>query len=283
MDRNTWFAAIAGLLFSALTQAAPFAMITDLKGSAWVNDGGRPKNLSMLGYVETPIEVRVEPAAKLSITYFTSGVQYSFDGPARVALDAKEPRVLEGKASQNKVGPDKTIAGGMSNDQWRRLQQATVVMRTVKADFRVLGPDKTTVLAREPEFEWTPAADAKRYRLVIYGPDNKVLHEATTEHTAAQPGAALKLEPGLKYRWKVDALGVSKPVSALGNFEVADDAMREKVFAAKPGAAAEMPVRVFYATTLESEGYGTDARAEWKALVKQYPEVPELKQRLERY
>jgi len=284
MDRNAWIAAIGSLLFSAVAQAAPFAMITDLKGNAWVNDGGRPKNLTILGYVENPIEVRVEPAAKLSITYFTSGVQYSFDGPARVALDAKEPRVLEGKAAQNKVGPDKTIAGGMSSDQWRRLQQATVVMRTVKADFRVVAPaDKTTLLGREPEFEWMPAADAKKYRFVIYGPDNKVLHEATTEATAAQLGAAVKLEAGQKYRWKVDALGVSKPVSAQGTFEVADDAQRERMAATKPAPGAEMPTRVFYATTLESEGYATDARAEWKALVKEYPSVPELKQRLERY
>ncbi|MGH8765340.1 MAG: hypothetical protein ACRET8_06450 [Burkholderiales bacterium] len=284
MDRNAWIAAIGSLVFSALAQAAPFAMITDLKGSAWVNDGGRPKNLSMLGYVDTPIEVRVEPSAKLSITYFTSGVQYSFDGPARVALDAKEPRVLEGKALQNKVGPDKTIAGGMSNDQWRRLQQATVVMRTVKSSFTVVSPaDKTAILASEPEFEWTPAADAKRYRLVVYGPDNQVLHEATTDQTALHPGASLKLQPGQKYRWKVDALGVSKPSSAQGHFEVADDAQRERIAATRPAAGAELPIRVFYATTLDSEGYLTDARAEWKALVKEYPNVPELKQRLERY
>lgn len=284
MDRNAWITAIVSLFFAAVAQAAPFAMITDLKGSAWVNDGGRPKNLSMLGYLENPIEVRVEPSAKLSITYFTSGVQYSFDGPARVAFDAKEPRVLEGKAAQNKVGPDKTIAGGMSSDQWRRLQQATVVMRTVKSSFSVVSPaDKTTVLGLAPEFEWTPVTDAKRYRLVVYGPDNQVLHEATTDQTMVNPGSALKLQPGQKYRWKVDALGVAKPVSAQGHFDVADDALREKIAATRPAAGAELPVRVFYATTLDSEGYPADARAEWKALAKEYPNVPELKSRLERY
>jgi hypothetical protein len=280
MDRNAWFAAVASLAFSALVQAAPFAMVTDLKGDAWRTEGGKQHKLALLGYIEAPVEVKVEPAAKISITYFASGVQYSFDGPARVALDAQAPRVIEGKEAQpNKVGPDKTIAGGMSNDQWRRLQQATVVMRTVKSSFTVVGPDKTTVLAREPEFEWTPAADAKRYRLVIYGPDNQVLHEATTEQTSFRPGAAVKLETGQKYRWKVDALGVAKPVSAAGSFAMADDAARDRINASRPAAGAPMAARIYFATTLESEGFMTDARAEWKALSHEFPDVPEIKQR----
>jgi hypothetical protein len=281
MDRNAWITAIASLAFSAVVQAAPFAMITDLKGEAWRSDGGgKQSKLVLLGYIENPAEVKVEAATKLGITYFASGVQYSFDGPARIALEAEAPRVLEGKSAQpSKVGPEKAIAGGMSNDQWRRLQQATVVMRTVKSSFTVVGPDKTTLLAREPEFEWTPAADAKRYRLVIYGQDNQVLHETTTEHTALRPGSAVKLEAGRQYRWKVDALGVAKPVSAAGSFAVADDAARGRIEATRPAAGAPMAARVFFATSLEAEGFMTDARAEWKALAREYPDIPELKQR----
>jgi hypothetical protein len=280
MDRNAWIAAIASLAFSALAQAAPFAMVTDLKGDAWKTEGGKQHKLALLGYVESPVEVKIEAATKLGITYFASGVQYSFDGPARIALDAQAPRVIEGKAAQpNKVGPEKSIAGGMSNDQWRRLQQATVVMRTVKSTFSVVGPDKTTLLAREPEFEWTSAADAKRYRLVIYGTDNRILHESTTEATAFRPGSAVTLEAGKSYRWKVDALGVAKPVSAAGSFAVAEEAVRERVAAARPATGAALPARVFFATTLEADGYQHDARAEWKSLSREFPDVPELKQR----
>ena len=280
MDRHAWFAAVAVFAFSALAQAAPFAMITDLNGDAWRTEGGKQHKLALLGYIDSPVEVKVEAATKLGITYFASGVQYSFEGPARIALEAQAPRVIDGKAAQpSKVGPDKSIAGGMSNDQWRRLQQATVVMRTVKASFTVVGPDKTAVLTREPEFEWTPAADAKRYRLVIFGPDNQVLHEATTEQTTLRPGPAVKLETGQKYRWKVDALGVAKPVSAAGSFAIADDAARERVNASRPAAGAPMAARILFATTLEAEGYMTDARAEWKALSREYPDVPEIKQR----
>jgi hypothetical protein len=253
-------------------------MITDVKGDAWAMEGGKPRKLALLSYIESPMEIKVDSTTKLGITYFANGVQYSFDGPARVALDAQAPRVLEGKtADSKKVGPDKTISGGLSNDQWRRLQQATVVMRTVKPSFTVVGPDKTALLTREPEFEWTPAADAKRYRVVIYGADNQILHEATTDKTVFQPGSAVKLEAGKAYRWKVDALGVAKPVTAAGTFTVADDSVRQRMAAARTGN--ELASRIFYATTLEAEGHMHDARAEWKALSREFPDVPEIKQR----
>jgi hypothetical protein len=214
------------------------------------------------------------------VTYFTSGVQYSFQGPARVALGAQAPRIVEGQpALSTKVGPEKAIEGGLSKDQWRRLQQATVVMRTVKPSFAVVSPDKSVVLTREPEFEWTVASEAKRFRLVVYGPDNKILHEATTEQTALQPGAALKLEPGQKYRWKVEVLGVATPARAVGTFTAENEALREKMIANRPGAGAPLAARIFFATRLEMDGYPADARAEWKALAREYPDVPEIKQR----
>jgi len=280
MNRHAWVAALAGFSFAALAQAAPFAMITDIKGDAWANERGKQQKLTLLSYIESPLEVNIEPSTTLSVTYFTSGVQYSFQGPARVALDAQAPRVIEGKPAQpTKVGPEKAITGGLSKGQWRHLQQATVVMRSVKSRFTVVSPDKNVVLTREPEFEWTAAADAKRYRLVVYGPGNRILHEEITERTALQPGSALKLEPGQSYRWKVEALGVAQPVRAVSTFTIEDDALREKMVAGRPGAGAPLAARIFFATTLEADGYMTDARAEWKALAREYPDVPEIKRR----
>ena len=279
--RNGWLFTVGSLVFAAAAQAAPFAMVTDLKGDAATMEGGKPRKVALLGYIEAPTELKVEPAATVGITYFASGVQYSFAGPGRVALEAQAPKVLEGKpAEARKVGPEKAISGGaLSNDQWRRLQQATVVMRTVRPGFSVIGPDKTAVLALEPEFEWTAASEARRYRVVVYGPQSQILHEATTDQTAFKPGAAVKLEPGRQYRWKVDAIGVAKPVSASGTFTAADEAARKRFAANRPESGAELPARIFYATTLEAEGHAHDARVEWKALARQFPDVAEFKQR----
>ena len=265
----------AGLLAAAAVQAAPFAMVTDLKGDAWSMEGGKPKKLALLGYLESPTEIKVD--GKIAITYFTSGVQYNFAGPARVSLDPAAPKVIEGAAADSaKVTPEKSLGGGLSSDQWRRLQQATVVMRNVKSTFTVVSPDNTVVLDREPQFEWTAAPGAKGYRLVIYGPDNDVLHEATTEQTAVRPGSAIALEPGKRYRWKVDARGAAKPVSAQSQFALAEPDTRERLMAIKPPADAPMGARVFYATLLEAQGHSYDARLEWKQLAKDYPNEPEI-------
>jgi hypothetical protein len=280
MNVHAWVGALAGFAFSTLAQAAPFAMVTDLKGDASASEYGKQKKLALLSYIESPVEVKVEPSTTLGVTYFTSGVQYSFQGPARVALGAQAPRVIEGQPSlSTKLGPEKTIEGGLSKDQWRRLQQATVVMRTVKPSFAVISPDKSVVLTREPEFEWTAAGDAKRFRLVVYGPDNQILHEATTEQTALQPGSALKLEPGQRYRWKVEVLGVTTPGRAVGTFTTESEALRQKMIANRPGVGAPLAARIFFATVLEAEGYMADARAEWKMLAREYPDIPEIKQR----
>ena len=264
-----------GSLLAARAFAAPFAMITDLKGQAWAMEGAQPKKLALLGYIENPTEVKVDPNGKVAITYFANGVQYSFAGPARVALESGAPKVIDGQAAEfKKVTPEKSIGGGLSSDQWRRLQQATVVMRSVKSTFTVVGPDKTAVLDKSPEYEWTPVTGAKGYRLVVYGPDSDILQESTTEQTSLRPD--LELEAGKRYRWKVDALGVTKPVSASGVFTVADDTTRERMAEMKRTAGTELGARSFYATTLEAQGHAYDARAEWKALAKDYPDQPEI-------
>jgi hypothetical protein len=279
MARTAWgVLAAAGCLFAASAAlAAPFAMITELKGEAWALEQGKPRKLTLLGYLDHPAEIRIDSAGKLAITYFTSGVQYSFAGPARVAFDNAAPKVLAGEAPQfRKVTPEKGIGGGLTPDQWRRLQEATVVMRAVKSSFAVVGPDKTAVLEREPQFEWTSAPGAKGYRLVVYSAQNQLLHEATTDQNALRPGTALRLQPGQRYRWKVDALGVLKPVSASGSFTVAADAVREEMIGLKASVGNDAAARAFYATRLEAQGHAHDARSEWKALARDYPDETEF-------
>ncbi len=276
-----WIWTAAACLATTSALAAPFAMITDLKGEVWALDGAQPRKLALLGYIDSRTDMKVDPTAKVAVTYFASGVQYNFAGPSRVSLEVSAPKVIDGQAAEyRKVTPDKAIeGGGLSTDQWRRLQQATVVMRSVKSSFAVIGPDKTSVLATEPQFEWTPAPGAKGYRLVVYGPDHKILHEATTQQTSLKPGAELPLQPGKRYRWKVDALGVAKPLTATGSFSVADDATRERLAALKRAVGTDLAPRAFFATKLEAEDHEHDARGEWKALARDFPAEADIAQR----
>jgi hypothetical protein len=281
MKRKLTIAAAIVLVAAArASAAAPFAMVTDLKGEAWSMEGAEPRRLGMLTYIEKPTHIRVDPSAKVVVTYFANGLQYSFAGPSRVSVQTPTPDMLEGQMGEaRKITPDKSIGGGLTPEQWRRLQQATVVMRAVRPRFSVVGPDKTTLVTREPEFEWTTLPSAKGYRLVVYSADNAVIHESTTGQNIARPGSTLALKPGARYRWKVDALGVAKPVSTSGGFTLADAAVRDEMQNLKAAAGSDPAARAFYATTLEANGHTHDARAEWKALARDYPEHEEFRQR----
>ena len=260
--------------------AAPFAMVTELKGDAWDVNGAETRKLTLLAYIEKPTQIRVDPAAKLAVTYFANGVQYSFVGPSRFSLEPSNPSVTQGPQPEaRKITPEKSIGGGLSPEQWRRLQQATVVMRSVRSSFSVIGPDKTTLIEREPDFEWTPAPNAKAYRLVVYGADHSIIHQQRTEANVLRPGSALGLQPGKSYRWKVDAIGVQKPVSASGTFAVAEEPVRQEMLAVKALAESDLAGRAFYATALAARGYAHDARAEWRALARAYPGEAEFQQR----
>src|SRR4051812_28783982 len=134
-----------GSLVAAQAFAAPFAMITDLKGQAWALDGAQPRKLALLGYIENPTEIKLDPAGKLAITYFSNGVQYSFAGPARVALESGAPKVIDGAAGElKKVTPEKSIGGGLSSDQWRRLQQGNGGLGNRKEEVCGVGPRQNT-------------------------------------------------------------------------------------------------------------------------------------------
>jgi hypothetical protein len=273
---------LASLLFGAATPlaAAPFAMVTELKGDARSVDGNESRKLALLSYIEKPTQIQVDPAGRLVVTYFANGVQYSFEGPSKASLEVPNPKVIQGAQPQaRKITPDKAIGGGgLSPDQWRRLQQATMVMRSVRPGFSVIGPDKTVLLDTQPEFEWTSAPHAKGYRLVVYA-DNAVIHEARTEANSLRPGEALKLQPGRRYRWKVDAIGVQKPVSTSGAFTVAETPVRKDMLGLKASMGSDAAARAFYATALEAQGHTYDARAEWKALARDFPEEAEYSAR----
>ena len=279
-NRSILVATLPAILFSASILAAPVAMITDLKGSAFVGN----QKVSMLKYLDAKSELRLEGQSSVVITYFANPVQHTFTGPSKIMVGDTAPSAIEGASGDTKrVGPNTTIQGGLSGDQWRRLQQAAVVMRDVKPRFDVIAPNNTSILsANDVELSWTPMDGAKSYRVVVYDDaTSKIIHEATVSGgiTTAELPASADLQTGKKYRWKVDALGISKPSGAFGIFTVADQPTVGKMNTIRPTDTADRPARVFYATLLEIEGYSYDAKQEWKRLAKQFPNEEALVQR----
>lgn len=271
--------ALGAMLFALESWAEPVAMATDVKGTATLT-GGKPGPISMLHYFDAPTTVRLAPGSLLVVTYFANPIQYSFKGPALVTIDSAAPRVSEGAPPEvRRVGPEKAIDGGLTRDQWRRLQQATVVMRSARPAFAVISPNQTAILSTRPELSWTPAAGAQSYRLTLSDDnDNAIANWTSTSTTSMVPETA-KLAAGKSFRWKVETTDAPQPLVASGVFSIAATDVAHRMIQSRPADGADLAANVFYATLLDIEGFGHDAKAEWRRLARQFPEEGTLQRR----
>jgi hypothetical protein len=60
---------------------------------------------------------------------------------------------------------------------------------------------------------------------------------------------------------------------------VAEAPVRKDMLGLKASMGSDAAARAFYATALEAQGHTYDARAEWKALARDYPEEAEYSAR----
>lgn len=71
--------------------------------------------------------------------------------------------------------------------------------------FAVITPRYSTVLEDRPVFEWTPANDAKKYKVTLYDDNGNPIWETETAETKVKyPDDRPKIKPG-KYQWEVIA------------------------------------------------------------------------------
>lgn len=271
--------ALCAMLFALVSRAEPVAMATEVKGAATLT-GSKPGPLGMLHYFDAPTTVRLAPGSLLAVTYFANPVQYTFKGPALVTIETAAPKVSEGAQPEvRRVGPEKAIDGGLTKDQWRRLQQATVVMRSARLAFAVIAPNQTTILSPRAELSWTPATGAQTYRLTLGDEnDNPVATWTSTSTTSPLPESA-RLAPAKSYRWKVETVDAPQPLAASGMFSIAAADDQRRMAQLRPANSADLAANVFYATLLDSEGFAHDAKAEWRRLARQFPDEPAIQRR----
>ncbi len=92
-------------------------------------------------------------------------------------------------------------------------------------------PANASVLERAPErLQWTLQADARRYRVVVYGLDDEVVYTAEIAHPTTEaslpPDAVTGMRAGETYYWLVEVEGA---VSAeLGPYWFSIDAAAEE-------------------------------------------------------
>ena len=271
--------ALCVFLLPPATHAEPVAMATDVKGTAMLT-GSKPGQVSMLHYFDAPTTVRLAPGSLLAVTYFANPVQYTFKGPALVTMESAAPKVSEGAQPEiRRVGPEKAIDGGLTRDQWRRLQQATIVMRSTRLAFAVTSPNQTTILSPRTELSWTPATGGQTYRITLSDEnDNSIATWASSTTSTPLPETA-RLAAGKSFRWKVETLDAPQPLVASGMFSTATVDDQRRMAQLRPANSEDLAANVYYATLLDIEGFAHDSKSEWRRLARQFPDEPAIQRR----
>ena len=269
------------LLHGAVQAAEPVAMVTDLSGNAWIQQGEKRKRLSVLSYIEQDESIRLDAKSSISITVFTPAAEYSVAGPAKLKMDGGEVRMLDGgKLVKRDLAEQQANAGRQfSAIQRERLAMAAFRMRGTAADgfsLSQLSPVNVEMLNVRPVFTWSAPQEAKEFIVTLFDETaSKAVKEVTVNEPSWKMPDDLSLKYQHRYSWKVRAmLSSGQEIAAVGEFSIVDEARSRRILQSRPPANAHFSDRVLYAMLLESEGLNIDAADEWKVLAAERPSEP---------
>lgn len=271
----TWVLSV----FSMLAYAAePVAMITDFKGGAYLANQKTQKQLALLTYLSAGDEIELGDGAHIVVTYFDESSEFSFNGPARIAIQQNTAKVLKGKpASLVKLDKETSTAAGKFVRS-SKLAFATVEMRAFAIKPTLLTPVNTKISTATPLFSWKSLNEAESYLLVLGEEGEQPIQKVVVTSNSWQLPMETVLKPGINYQWSVEeTLKSGEKVTVKSTFTVADADTIAHVQNKRPGADASFSEKVTYAIFLESEGFRGDAKVLWRELAALRPDDPNLR------
>lgn len=257
------------------TAKAGIAFVTDLKGENTL-DG---KRAALMTEVADGQGITVAAEGTLVVMFIQSGHEYSL-APGEYKVTGGAVQAVPGKngaagKATRRITPWRPDAGGMVNVS--RSATASLRMRGVTTPAtasgngsnggrpRAVDPVDTIVTSQLPMLVFQAPSGKTRVRIEA---DGKTV--AQTETEARQWAVTRKLEPGRSYRWVVTA-GADE---AAASFKVADSATLKRLTGLP--SPRTFTDRLLRATTLQSIGATSEARAAFAELAAERPDLPEL-------
>lgn len=262
-------------LVGALTVPLPAAaavMVTDLVGKAKSGDAA----LALLANLDEGRELELAEGSRLTAIDLGNGREYSLRGPGRYKVESGGLRALKGPPVEVATVPGAQLPSPKATTQ--RLAQASFVMRDVRQATGGDTPARHLIAVLPAILRWDPIPGATVYHVSINDEQGIKLfaaHSANPE-LALPPGL---VQPGRRYRWRVEARAGERPLADFGQmFTLADTATIERLATARTAAGHDFARRVLYALQLREAGADSDARAEWQLLASERPDDPRLRE-----
>ena len=257
---------LATLAFSFAASAAdPVAFVADLQGNAAIEGEGK---VNFLAQLKPGARLLLGTGAKVSITYASTGAEYTVSGPGEFVVGEAEVKAEKGAAPAKRVVAalkDAAVVARVGQTATASLRMRNVQLSSPRAAFEF--PVDTKVTTLQPELRLINVRDGAEVSL--RDADGKEIWRGPAQAGAARP--AVKLAAATRYRWTVMTPGNA----AEAQFETTSAEAMARV-AKSRGAAKSFGDRVVHALVLQDVGATQEARAAWAALARERPDLPEL-------
>lgn len=281
--RNFFIALLLFLAFApGLVMAAePVAMVTDVKGTAKLKLNSQTKPLAVLTYLAPDSEIELDKGAHVVMTYFAQSAEYTFRGPAKIAIQTDSAKAITGTGELRKLDNEKS-APVKKFAQTTRVTQATIAMRslpTIKPNLQ--SPLDSKISSTNPTFKWKAIEDTAKYQLILTDNLGTVVYDTSIETNSWQIPRTSALKRGTPYSWKVIATMKSGESysSNQSSFTIAHENEIKGIEARRPAVDASFSDRVLYAVYLETEGFYEAALSRWQELSMERPDDANLRKR----
>ena len=270
------FCLISLLLSVESICAEPLAIVTDLQGTAKIEQSGESSEISILDNLEAESKVVVGVDNALTLVYYESGVEYAYTGPVSFVVGVGQPEVVTGNAGQSKEL--KALESTGLKPAERNLNQAATVFRNIggsEGKIELLSPVNTKMMEPSPVFKWASLDEETSYDFVIKSSRGQTVFQSSVKQNEIQLPSGIELRYGRKYNWELTAMSGDEPFRATASFQMGTESDIKLLSQHQPDAGASFSEKLVYALLLKQYGFKHTAQQTWKTLVQERPNYSE--------
>jgi len=244
--RDTRFAPFfAAVLFACASFAAQASiLVTDIQGE--VTRAGKPVDL--LTQLAPQEKLQLAVSSRAVVAYVSLAREYVLTGPGEYRVEAQGLIALPG-ASKMQTRELPAVYRQIKIDL-NRLGQAGVRLRGEEAPLEL---QPSGLLAEAPVlFQWPPVPGTEGYIFRLADSKRNLVYEARLQDPALSLPPSLRLKPGARYYWGIEAPGSGREAAWTEIHLAANPALAKRIIAATPATDAPRSERVLFALVMES-------------------------------
>ncbi|MBL4673773.1 MAG: hypothetical protein JKX81_16055 [Arenicella sp.] len=255
--------------FSVSAQEAEnVAMIADIEGLGAITIAGESEPVDILVELASGAELSLADDSTLTLFFFASSEEYTYDGPGKILIEEQQPKLLSGKEANTRNLNMTKLAGIAAEDEGGIGLGVLKLRNFEKPKLQLVSPVDTKVLAIHPKFSWLPVAGATTYKFILSNDlGKKITDISLNENSVVLPDDA-QLDSGEEYTWEIIAqTSEQTEYRAHAYFSVAEEHISLQVESSRPDKSASFSEKVVYARLLEKLGLKQSANTIWQELV----------------